>query len=108
MIENFVVFIPFGLLLSVDFKRTGFWQKLSFIFALSLAVEILQFVFAIGVTDVTDIITNTLGGLFGLVLYSLGKKYIDAKKIDRLIVITVAVLLILFILLRLFVFRVRY
>ena len=35
-------------------------------FAFSLAVEIIQFALAIGVTDITDIITNTLGGFIGL------------------------------------------
>jgi glycopeptide antibiotics resistance protein len=108
MIENLVVFIPLGLLLSVNLKQVTIWRKLALIFALSLAVETLQFVLAIGVTDITDLIMNTAGGLFGLAVYDVSKKHIDTKKTDRFIIITVAILLILFTLLRVFVFRVRY
>jgi glycopeptide antibiotics resistance protein len=73
-IYNFVVFIPFGLLLSVNLKRTSFWRMLASVFIFSLAVETIQFVFAIGVTDITDVITNTPGGLVGLALDALSNK----------------------------------
>ena len=108
IIYNFVVFVPLGLLLSVNFKVTNFWRKLAYICTLSIAVEILQYVFAIGTTDITDVITNTLGGLVGLLLYSACGKYIENKKIDRFIVVVGAVVLVLFILLRTLVFKVRY
>lgn len=108
MIDNFVVFIPFGLLLGVNLKQTGFWRKLAFIFSFSIAVEMLQFVLAIGTTDITDVITNTLGGLLGLILYDFSKKYVDNEKLDRFIVVTGMILLILLILFRVLVIRVRY
>lgn len=95
-IYNFVVFIPFGLLLSVNLKRANVWQRLAIILIFSLAVEIIQFVFAIGVTDITDVITNTSGGFLGLILYALLNKFIDTKKLDRSIVITGTILLALF------------
>lgn len=108
MIDNFVVFIPFGLLLCVNFKKVSLWRKLAFVFIFSLGVEILQFIFAIGTTDVTDVITNTLGGFVGLVLYDLAKKYIDNKKLDQFITIAGAILLIVLILFRTLFLRVRY
>ena len=108
LIDNFVVFIPFGLLLSVNLKQTNFWRKLTFVFVFSLAAEVIQFVLAIGTTDITDIFTNTLGGLFGLALYDFSKKYIDDEKLDRFIVIVGAILLILFLLFRFLILRVRY
>ena len=108
VIENVIAFVPLGLLLSVNFKVTHFWQKLTFICALSLAVEITQYVFAIGATDVTDVITNTLGGFIGLLLYDVGSKYIKDQKLDRFIVVLSTVLLVLFIFLRTLFFRVRY
>ena len=108
MIDNLIVFIPLGLLLSVNFKRVSFWRKLAFVFIFSLTAEIIQFVLAIGVTDITDVVTNTLGGLVGLVLYGFGNKYVDRDKLDRFIVAVITVLLILFILFRFLVFRVRY
>lgn len=98
-IYNVVIFIPFGLLLSVNFKRANFWQKLTCVLIFSLAIEITQFVLMIGVSDITDIITNTLGGFLGLALYDLSKKYADNKKLDRFIVVAGTILLIVFILL---------
>ena len=108
MIENFVVFIPFGLLLSVNFKRITFGRKLACIFIFSVAVEALQFVLAIGTTDITDIITNTTGGLFGLLLYEASNRLAGGEKRDRFIAITLLVLLAAIIYLRVFVMRVRY
>jgi glycopeptide antibiotics resistance protein len=108
IIYNIIAFAPFGLLLSVNLKVTNFWRKLTYICALSFAVEITQYIFAIGRTDITDVITNTLGGLIGLLFYKACNKYIEEQKLDRIIVIVSAVLLILFILLRTLLFRVRY
>jgi len=93
-ILNFLVFVPLGLLLSANFKQTNFWRKLTFIFLLSLAVETIQFVFAIGITDITDVITNTSGGLLGLLLYSLGNRYVPDKKLDRSIGVAGVLLLV--------------
>lgn len=108
MIENLVVFVPLGLLLSINFKRLGIWQKLAYMFVFSVTVEIMQFVFAIGTTDVTDVIMNTLGGLLGVAAYGLVRKRMDSQKLNLVIVITLGVLLVAFTLLRFMVFRVRY
>lgn len=107
-LENLIVFIPFGLLLSVCFKQVTIWQSLSIIFAASLTAEILQFTLAIGTTDITDVITNTAGGLFGLVAYKLGARYTNGARQDKVITITTALLLLAILYLRIFVFRVRY
>ena len=67
-VSNFITFIPFGLLLGLNFKRAALWRLLSVVFVFSVIVEALQFVLAIGTTDATDVVTNTLGGLVGLAL----------------------------------------
>jgi glycopeptide antibiotics resistance protein len=108
MISNFIVFVPFGLLLSANFKQINIWRKLACVFIFSATVEIIQFILAIGVTDITDLITNTLGGLVGLMLYDLGNKYVDTKKQDLLLTVVGLILLTVFALLRIFVFKVRY
>jgi D-alanyl-D-alanine carboxypeptidase (penicillin-binding protein 5/6) len=95
MIANFVVFMPFGLLLGVNLKRSALWRKFAFIFGFSFVVELIQLVFSIGAADVTDVITNSLGGLLGLLLYDLGSRYVHDQKLDRRIVIAGAVLLML-------------
>lgn len=108
MVDNFVVFIPFGLLLSVNFKQAMFRQKLSLIFFSSLAVEMIQYILAIGVADITDVITNTLGGLFGLLFYDASRRQDEREAQDQWMVPVIAILLVTVMLLRFFVFRVRY
>jgi glycopeptide antibiotics resistance protein len=107
-IDNLIIFIPLGMLLSVNFKQASFWHKLAIVFTLSFAVEMLQFVFAIGVTDTTDVIANTLGGLAGLTLYELGHRYVSSKRLDLCIVAAGALLLTALLLFRILVLRVRY
>lgn len=97
MIFNVIFFIPLGLLLNVNFKKVGFLPKLSFILIFSLTAELTQFIFAIGATDITDVITNTVGGFLGLKLYDLISKYINNKKVDRVIISVGVLLLVLFI-----------
>ena len=108
MIDNVIVFLPFGLLLGVIAKDYSFWKKLGIIAAFSLGVEILQFILAIGISDITDLITNTLGGLIGLAIYALGSKYSNTKIFDGCVSIIIAFLVIAIIVLRVFVLRVRY
>lgn len=40
---------------------------------ISLIFECIQYVFGLGASDITDIITNTIGGLVGVVIYMLIK-----------------------------------
>jgi len=99
MVYNFVAFVPFGLLLSVNLKRANLWRRLAFIFMFSLVIEVIQFVFAIGITDITDVIMNTLGGFLGLMLYEFGIRYVDDEGLDRSLVLASTISLILFLLL---------
>ena len=36
---------------------------------ISLGVEILQYIFALGVADIDDLILNTIGGFIGIILF---------------------------------------
>jgi glycopeptide antibiotics resistance protein len=108
MIDNVIVFIPFGLFLSANFKQVTLWQKLVAIFAFSFVIEIVQYVLAIGAADITDVITNTFGGFIGLVLYKQLNDHIDKEKLDQCVATVILVLLIVLMLLRMLVFRVRY
>ena len=84
-----------GLLLNVNFKEIGFLPKFAFVLVLSLTFEIIQFIFAIGATDITDVITNTVGGFLGLKLYGLSNKHMNQKKLDRVIIFVGILLLVL-------------
>jgi glycopeptide antibiotics resistance protein len=92
-VDNVLVFIPFGLLLSVNFKSMSFWGKFLIVLGSSLAAETIQYIFAIGATDITDVTTNTLGGLIGIVGYDLIGRYIDRERLDKFIVVSGSVVL---------------
>jgi glycopeptide antibiotics resistance protein len=96
IILNCAFFIPFGLLLNVNFKKVGFLPKLTIILVFSLTAELLQYIFAIGATDITDVISNTAGGFLGLKLYELSNGYVSPKKLDSVIISVGTVLFVIF------------
>ena len=108
LVSNIVVFIPFGVSLGLNVKQATFRQKFACILIFSLAVEIIQYILAIGITDTTDVLTNTFGGFLGLTFYEASRKYMDSEKLDRFINVIGAIVFILSLLLRFFVLRVRY
>ena len=71
VVENLLAFVPFGLLIAMLEPQRSFAAKLAPIAGTSLALEVLQFVFAAGASDITDLLSNTLGGAIGLGLYAL-------------------------------------
>ena len=94
MIFNVLVFVPLGLLLAVNLKRASFWQKLAVICLVSIAVEVVQYVLAVGVADVTDVIMNTAGGAIGLGLYAVNRRQTDEAELDRFVVMGCTVLVV--------------
>ena len=58
-IMNVVIFVPLGIYAGVLFERWTIGKKLFFFFLISLIIEGLQFILAIGAFDITDIITNS-------------------------------------------------
>lgn len=98
VIENMVVFIPFGLLLKMVNRHISILYATLLFFATSLFFEVMQYVLCIGISDITDLITNTLGGMVGLALYHvlyLGFK----KKTDRVLKVALTVGMLVFMLL---------
>lgn len=69
IILNVVIFMPLGMYAGVLFKRWTFGKKLFFFFLMSFLIEGLQFIFRVGAFDITDIITNFLGGILGLLVF---------------------------------------
>ncbi|WII35272.1 VanZ family protein [Paenibacillus thiaminolyticus] len=68
---NILIFIPFGIYISMLKRKLSFAKMFVAIISLSLAFEVIQFIFAMGITDITDIINNTLGGVIGIGIYAL-------------------------------------
>lgn len=62
---NTLLFVPLGIYLGMLTPWT-FRRQVLVIAGLSLGFELAQYLFALGVTDVTDLIDNTLGGVVGV------------------------------------------
>ena len=79
IINNVLIFIPFGLYICMLKSNWSFLKKIVPIALTSLALEILQFIFAVGATDITDLIGNTLGGVIGCLIYMVFYKLLKDK-----------------------------
>lgn len=71
IVYNAVVFVPLGVYLSMLWRNLSLWKKALAAMLLSLGFEIVQLIFALGISDVTDLITNTSGALCGVIVYKL-------------------------------------
>ena len=79
VLYNILVFVPAGFFFSAFGKR----KIISGIIVsamLSLCFEILQWIFALGASDITDLITNTVGGTVGTFLFLLWGNYLRGIK----------------------------
>ena len=92
---NVIVFIPMGLYLKM-FALSGS-KAILYGFFSSFVFEFCQFLFAIGGSDITDIITNTFGTVIGVCLYALLRKIFSNKqKADRFINRAASIALLIF------------
>ncbi|WP_242066115.1 VanZ family protein [Brevibacillus laterosporus] len=60
--NNIRIFVPLGIYICMLKSKWSFMKKLLSIIGFTLAFETIQFVLAIGRSDITDILANTLGG----------------------------------------------
>lgn len=85
---NLVLFIPFGMYLEYLFKNKRI-SNIVIIILTSLCYEVLQYILHIGVSDITDIIMNTLGGVIGMILVyiylALSTKVLKWQNLERLL-----------------------
>ncbi len=79
IVLNVLAFIPLGLYLSALEKPKKAWQRILIGLGASLVFEILQYVFAMGTSDVTDLINNTAGTALGVLLWLPVKKLLKEK-----------------------------
>lgn len=69
VLENLLIFAPMGIYLQMLLHKSRFFVKLFLIAGTSLLLEIAQYALAIGRSDITDLLTNTVGGFLGMALY---------------------------------------
>lgn len=100
IILNVFAFVPFGVFAYALWQEKSFLSQIIPIFLTSLGFEVIQFIFAIGATDITDLITNTLGGIIGIgIAFVISRIFKNNwKKYINIIGFVCAVLLSLFIL----------
>ncbi len=92
IILNIVVFIPFGIYAGVLCKRWKWLQKFLLFFLVSFMIEGIQYIFRIGAFDTTDTITNTFGGLTGLLIFeAIEKIFSNSVKAQKFINIAAAI-----------------
>ena len=74
IIQNALAFVPFGIFMRVLLQKKPLAMQLVPIVAASLLFEAAQYVFAIGASDITDVLSNTAGGLAGLAVAAVLEK----------------------------------
>ncbi len=93
---NIIVFVPLGVYLQIfkaDWKKA---KKCWVVIGISFLFEVVQFIFAIGASDVTDLIGNSLGGIIGILFCIIlkkiaPKKFISIINVSGLLIETAAI-----------------
>jgi glycopeptide antibiotics resistance protein len=97
IIQNILVFAPLGTYISMLKSKLPFVKKVLPIIGLTFVFEITQFIFAMGRSDITDILGNTLGGIIGIGIYALLYKVFGSRTVRIInmlaLVVTVCVIL---------------
>lgn len=105
---NIILFIPMGIYLNYYTNNKKPLQNILKLAAVSFSLEALQYILAIGASDITDIINNTLGGIIGLAVCSALFKICRGRdKVKAVIGITsgLVMLLVLVLIVLLFMFN---
>ena len=75
IIGNISMFIPTGVIMPILYKRLDcFWKVLLAGAGLSFVIEVIQLLFPDSVTDIDDLILNTLGVAVGYGIYAACKR----------------------------------
>lgn len=74
IILNIIMFIPFGFLIPLVSLKTNFYKIIVFSFLFSLIIEFIQLITTLlllnnRICDITDLFTNTIGGMIGYFIY---------------------------------------
>jgi len=90
VVENFILFVPFTVLMFWCFREKVFgrivslskiiWQAVKIVFLFSLVIEFLQLFLCVGTFQLSDLFYNTLGGLVGGFVYWCGYKFVHKSK----------------------------
>lgn len=74
LIINVLMFVPFGFMLPM-IKKCNIFTVAFYSFLFTLSIEVLQpLLNSFRISDITDVITNTTGGVIGYILYFIAYK----------------------------------
>ena len=73
---NLIMFMPFGFLLPQCIKKKSFWKVVLLGCITSVVFEIVQYITALGLCDIDDVILNTVGVAIGYFIYWIVKKVV--------------------------------
>ena len=76
---NVLLFTPFGLYLGLLAPSWPWWKLAGLVAGSSLALEVAQYVLAVGSSDATDIIANTAGGIAALGLLVMARRTLQDR-----------------------------
>ena len=79
VVVNLALFVPFGVYLGLVAPARPWWKAGLVMAGASLALEVAQYVLAVGRSDTTDVIANTAGGLLGLGLLAIARHGLAAR-----------------------------
>ena len=68
LLANIFIFVPCGVYITLFRKGKGIWKNVLWVFVISMAVEIVQFITKFGIGDIDDVILNSIGGLIGVLI----------------------------------------
>ncbi|MGX9756122.1 VanZ family protein [Clostridioides difficile] len=87
IIGNIGIFIPMGIFLPVVLKKSDKKTIIIIISLISLGFELIQYILAIGSSDIDDVILNSLGGILGIIAYTKMTKLFpdNIKKLQAII-----------------------
>lgn len=96
--DNMLIFVPLGLYLAMlNFGRSH-WVQILTAAGVSLVLETLQYVLAVGASDITDLLANTLGGAVGVGIYALCARIFKGRA-DKILLIFASIATVIFIVL---------
>ena len=79
ILVNILLFIPYGMYLRELNKKKSL--TVGIIILTSFVFEVLQYILHIGISDINDMMMNTLGGILGILLISIIEKKRENNKV---------------------------
>ena len=96
IIGNVLLFVPLGILIAM--QKISARKGILLILAATFGIELIQYIFCCGISDIDDIILNLIGGIVGIGLYHVMKKTpnCDLKILVLLLIMFTLLIILLF------------